>query len=144
MAPERDHHLRRSPGKRSDHLLPDTSNLEIRVGTRRARVSSDLDAVRGQSLEAFRDQLAEALRDGWDALTGFLVDDGEIPAPLPEGYRPYRFRVKLQFRGGDFGTILIEVAPTEIGAEQAACSGAVSRRADTRRCSARSCLLQGP
>ena len=94
------------------------SNVEIRVGTRRARVSSDLDAVCRQSLDAFRDQLAEALRDGWDAFTGLLVDDGEIPAPVPEGYRPHRFRAKLQFRGGDFGTILIEVAPTEIGADR--------------------------
>lgn len=93
------------------------SSLEIRVGTRRARVSSDLDAVRRQSLDAFRDHLAEALRDGWDGFTGVLIDDGEIPAPVPEGYRPHRFRAKLQFRGGDFGTVLIEVAPTEIGAD---------------------------
>jgi hypothetical protein len=67
------------------------SNVEIRVGTRRARVSSDLDAVCRHSLDAFRDQLAEALRDGWDAFTGLLVDDGEIPAPVPEGVVPIAF-----------------------------------------------------
>lgn len=33
------------------------SNLEIRIGTRQARVSSDLDTVRRHSLDAFREQI---------------------------------------------------------------------------------------
>lgn len=74
------------------------SNLEIRIGTRRSRVSSDLDTVRRHSLDVFREQLAEALREGWGAFTGTLMDDGEIPTPAPDGYRPHRFRAKLQFR----------------------------------------------
>lgn len=102
------------------------SSLEIRVGTRSARVSGDLDMLRHQSLEVFRDQLAQALRDGWGGFAGTLVDVGEIPAPVPDGYRPHRFRVKLQFRGGDFGTILVEVAPSEIGAEGSVDAVAVS------------------
>jgi hypothetical protein len=92
------------------------TNLEIRIGTRRARVSSDLDTVRRHSLDVFREQLAEALREGWDAFTGTLMDEGEIPTPAPDGYRPHRFRTKLQFQGRDFGTVLLEVAPEEAGA----------------------------
>lgn len=74
--------------------------------------------MRRHSLDAFREQLAGALREGWDAFTGIRVDDGEIPTPAPDGYRPHRFRARLQIQGGDFGTIIVEVAPREAGAGQ--------------------------
>ena len=57
------------------------TNLEVRLGTARARVSSDLDAVRRRSLVRFRDDLAVALRDGWSGFAGTLIDAGQIPTP---------------------------------------------------------------
>lgn len=95
-------------------VVKGATNLEVRVGTARARVSSDLDAVRRRSLEEFREQLAVALRDGWQGFTGTLIDDGRIPTPAPAAYRPHRFRAKLTYRGGDFVTITIEVSPEEV------------------------------
>jgi hypothetical protein len=38
------------------------SNIEVRVGTRATRVSSDLDTVRRGTDDQFRDELAVALR----------------------------------------------------------------------------------
>lgn len=99
-------------------VVKGASNIEVRIGTRGARVSSDLDMVRRQTLEDFRDRIAEALRAGWDAFTGTLIDEGEIRIPAQGVYRPHRFRAKLQFHGRDFGTVVIEVAPEEAGAVQ--------------------------
>jgi hypothetical protein len=97
-------------------VIKGASNIEVRLGTAATRVSSDLDAVRRSSLERFRDELARALRAGWSGFAGTLADQGEIPAPLPPDYRPHRFRIKLEYRGGDFVTIDLEVSPEEVGA----------------------------
>lgn len=105
-------------GRTEAGVIKGASNLEIRVGTRATRVSSDLDAVRRQTLEEFRDGIAEALREGWGDFTGVLVDEGEIAIPAPGGYRPHRFRVKLQFRTRNFGSVTVEVAPQEVGARE--------------------------
>lgn len=91
------------------------SNIEVRLGTRSTRVSSDLDTVRPVTLDRFRDDLAAALRTGWAGFAGVLVDDGEIAAPAPDGYRPHRYRARLEYRGGPFGTVTVEVAPDEVG-----------------------------
>lgn len=95
-------------------IIKGASNIEVRLGTRATRVSSDLDTVRVRSLADFRDELALALRSGWADFTGLLIDDGEISAPVPDGYRPHRFRVKLQYRGGAFGTVTVEASAEEI------------------------------
>ncbi len=55
------------------------------------------------------------MRTGWGGFAGVLVDDGEIAVPAPDGYRPYRFRARLEYKGGPFGTVTIEVAPEEVG-----------------------------
>lgn len=96
-------------------MIKGASNIEIRVGTRGTRVSSDLDTVRRATVDQFRDEFATALRTGWAGFTGVLVDDGEITAPAPDGYRPHRYRAKLEYRGGPFGTVTVEVAPEEAG-----------------------------
>lgn len=96
-------------------VIKGASNIEVRLGTRTTRVSSDLDTVRRVALEQFRDELAAALRTGWAGFVGVLVDDGEIETPAPDGYRPHRYRAKLEYQGGPFGTITIEVSPEEAG-----------------------------
>ncbi|CAN5909718.1 nucleotidyl transferase AbiEii/AbiGii toxin family protein [soil metagenome] len=97
-------------------VVKGATNLEVRVGTARTRVSSDLDAVRRVSLDAFRDRLAVALRDGWEGFTGVVADRGPIPTPAPAAYQPHRLRVRLSYRGGNFTSIVIEVSPEEVGA----------------------------
>ncbi|MQA85748.1 MAG: hypothetical protein GEV03_14280 [Streptosporangiales bacterium] len=92
------------------------SNIEVRVGTRGTRVSSDLDTVRSVSIDRFQDEFAAALRAGWAGFTGLLVDDGEIDTREPGGYRPHRYRAKLEYVGRPFGTITVEVAPEEVDA----------------------------
>lgn len=96
-------------------VIKGASNIEIRVGTQGSRVSSDLDTVRRATVDEFRDVFATAMRAGWAGFTGVLVDDGEISTPAPDGYRQHRFRAKLDYRGGPFGTITVEVAPEEVG-----------------------------
>lgn len=91
------------------------SNIEIRLGTRSTRVSSDLDTVRQVAIDKFRDEFAAALREGWAGFTGVLVDDDEIATPAPDGYRPHRYRAKLDYQGGPFGTVTVEVGAEEIG-----------------------------
>lgn len=76
-------------------VIKGASNIEVRVGTRGTRVSSDLDTVRRATVDEFRDGFAAALREGWAGFAGVLVDDGEIAVPAPDGYRPHRFRAKL-------------------------------------------------
>lgn len=78
-------------------------------------MSSDLDTVRRVTVDQFRDEFAVALRTGWAGFTGPLIDDGEIAAPAPDGYRPHRYRAKLEYLGGPFGTVTVEVAPDEVG-----------------------------
>lgn len=90
------------------------SNIEIRLGTRSTRVSSDLDTVCRVAVDRFRDEFATALRAGWAGFTGVLVDDGEITTAAPDGYRPHRYRARLEYRGGPFGTVTVEVAPEEV------------------------------
>lgn len=94
-------------------VIKGASNIEVRVGTRTTRVSSDLDVVRGAAIAQFHDEFAIALRAGWAGFTGTLIDDGEIAAPTPDGYRPHRYRAKVQYRGGAFGTITVEASPEE-------------------------------
>lgn len=97
-------------------VIKGASNIEVRVGTGASRVSRDLDAIHRSTLEGFREGLAEALREGWSGFTGVLVDEGEIALPLPDEYRPHRYRAKLQFQGRDFGSLVVEVSTEEIGA----------------------------
>ncbi|MBA2317657.1 MAG: nucleotidyl transferase AbiEii/AbiGii toxin family protein [Euzebyales bacterium] len=97
-------------------VVKGATNLEVRVGTARTRVSSDLDTVRRASLEEFRDRLAESLRVGWEGFTGVVADRGPVDTPAPAAYRPHRLRVRLMYRGGDFASFTIEVSPEEIGA----------------------------
>lgn len=96
-------------------VIKGASNIEVRIGTRGTKVSSDLDTVRRASVDQFRDEFATALRTGWAGFAGVLVDDGEIATPAPGGYRPHRYRAKLEYRGGPFGTVTVEVAPEEAG-----------------------------
>jgi hypothetical protein len=95
-------------------LIKGATNLELRLGTARTRVSSDLDLVRRSDLAEFRARLTLALREGWAGFSGRLIDEGEIPAPMPDGYRPHRFRLKLEFYGHSFCTVLVEVAAAEL------------------------------
>lgn len=67
------------------------------------------------TVDEFRDEFAAALRAGWAGFAGVLVDEGEIAVPAPDGYRPHRLRAKLEYRGGPFGTVTVEVAPEEVG-----------------------------
>ena len=85
-------------------VVKGASNIELRVGTGRSRASSDLDTVRRETLEEYRNDLERALRTGWHGFTGALKDLGEIMTPAPVTYRPHRFRPKLNYQGGDFAS----------------------------------------
>jgi hypothetical protein len=111
-------------------VIKGASNIEVRLGVQQTRVSSDLDTVRRASLEDFRDQLAVALRDGWEGFTGVVADLGPIDAPVPRGYQPHRLQVKLSYRGGDFGTVTVEVAAEEVGGLERAETVASAEAAD--------------
>lgn len=95
-------------------VVKGASSIEMRVGTDRSRVSSDLDTVRRATLERYRGDLERALRAGWHGFTGILRDLGAIATPAPVAYRPHRFRLKLVFRGGDFTSFTLEVSPEEV------------------------------
>lgn len=101
-------------------VVKGASNIEVRVGTKGSRVSSDVDATRRLTLAELRERLANELRTGWEGFTGTLVDEGEIETPAPDGYRPHRFQVKLRYRGGSFGTTTLEVSPEEVDGLQSA------------------------
>lgn len=92
------------------------SNLEVRLGLRATRASSDLDVVRNRTVEEFRDTLAGALAEGWQGFGGRIVDRGVIAAPVPDTYRPHRFEVKLEYKAQAFQTVTLEVAVEEIDA----------------------------
>lgn len=96
-------------------IVKGASNIEVRLGTARTRVSSDLDTVRRGTLEEYQGTLERALREGWHGFTGILRDEGQISAPVPTAYRPRRFRLKLSFRGGDFVSFTFEVSAEEVG-----------------------------
>lgn len=95
-------------------VVKGASSIEVRVGTERSRVSSDLDTVRRETLEEYRSDLERALRAGWHGFTGTLKDFGDIATPAPVAYRPRRFRLKLHYRGGDFASFVLEVSPEEV------------------------------
>ena len=97
-------------------VIKGATNLELRLGIANTRASSDLDAVRSVALDEFRARLAAALADGWNGFAGRLVDRGEIGAPVPDVYRPYRYHAKLTYLDRPFGTVEIEVAAEEIDA----------------------------
>jgi hypothetical protein len=82
-------------GRTGSAAIKGASNIEVRLGTRSTRVSSDLDTVRRGTVDQFRDEFAVALRTGWGGFTGILIDDGEIATPASDGYRPHRYRAKL-------------------------------------------------
>lgn len=97
-------------------IIKGATNLELRIGTKHTRVSSDLDTVRRSTIEDFRASLEQALANGWAGFGGRLIDKGPINAPLPDNYRPHTFHAKLDYLGKPFGTIEIEVAADEIDA----------------------------
>lgn len=90
-------------------------NLEIRYGLEATRASTDLDAIRVESLDDFAGELEAALEAGWAGFSGRLVDKGEIDTPGPVSYRPHRFEVKLTFEGRSFDTVKLEVGGEEAG-----------------------------
>lgn len=91
------------------------TNLEARLGTTRSRVSKDLDATIAADFDDLAETLRAELRRGWNGFSGTLSEPEQIQTPTPEGYRPYRFRLSLQFRSKPFTTLTFEVAPDEIG-----------------------------
>jgi hypothetical protein len=97
-------------------IVKGATSLEVRLGTSRTRVSSDLDTVRRGTLDEFREHLDRALRVGWHGFGGRLKDLGPIPTPAPLSYRPHRFRLKVEYRGGDVTSVDLEVSPEEIDA----------------------------
>jgi hypothetical protein len=91
------------------------SNLEVRLGLASTRASSDLDVLRTRTIDEFRNELEAALDGGWEGFGGRVVDRGGIPAPVPDGYRPHRFDVKLEYGGQPFQTVTLEVGVEEVG-----------------------------
>jgi hypothetical protein len=83
------------------------SNLEVRLGLASTRASSDLDVLRTRTIDEFRNELEAALDGGWEGFGGRVVDRGGIPAPVPDGYRPHRFDVKLEYGGQPFQTVTL-------------------------------------
>lgn len=96
-------------------MVKGASNIELRLGTANTRASSDLDAVRRAALESHRTTLERAFRDGWQGFTGRLRDLGTIQTPGAVAYRPHRFRLKIDYRGGDFASFTLEVSADEAG-----------------------------
>jgi len=100
-------------------IVKGETSLEVRLGTARTRVSSDLDTVRRESLTAYRDALDRELRTGWQGFSGRMKDLGPIPTPAPAPYRPHRYRLKIDYRGGDVTSLDLEVSAEEVGGLEA-------------------------
>lgn len=96
-------------------VIKGASNIEVRLGTGRTRASSDLDTVRKNALDDFRDALALALREGWGGFHGELEERGEIETPVPADYKPYRYDAKLKYKDGSLTTIAVEASREEVG-----------------------------
>ena len=91
------------------------SQLEARLGIEGSRVSRDLDSTIAIELETFTEELRALLEVGWEGFTGILSEPEMIRAPVPEAYRPHRFKLKVQFFSRALLTLTIEVSPDELG-----------------------------
>lgn len=106
-------------------MLPDGAvkggtSLKLRFGNAATRFTTDLDAARERSIDAFRDELAEALSKGWEGFAGRVVDGRQAhPKDVPAGYVMQPFDVKITYLKKPWCTVSLEVGHDEIGdAEQ--------------------------
>lgn len=92
------------------------SALKMRFGDAATRFTRDLDAARGEDLDAFISKLGKALADGWANFTGVVVrKPPATPEGVPAEYVMQPFDVKLSYNGKSWMTVPLEVGFNEIG-----------------------------
>lgn len=92
------------------------SSLRLRYGYAQTRFTTDLDAAREQDVDAFVEDLSEALAKGWQGFTGTVAPlEPSSPEGVPEDYVMRPFAVKLAYNTKSWVTVQLEVGHDEIG-----------------------------
>jgi hypothetical protein len=91
--------------------------LKLRLGIDGSRFSLDLDVARKDAEDAFLEQFAASLREGWGGFTGEIRDTGKVsnPSGVPQEYIMISRNVKVQYAGQDLITVLLEIGHDELG-----------------------------
>ncbi len=92
--------------------------IELRVGDRASRLTTDLDAARAatHTIETYTAELSDRLSVGWNRFTGRLVDrEPADPPGVPAEYVMQPFDVKLSYNGQSFVTVPLELGHDEVG-----------------------------
>ena len=103
-------------------MLPDSAikggtGLKLRFGERLTRDTPDVDAAYRGDLNAFRDELAARLADGWGGFTGTVTMGAKrSPDSVPDAYVMQPFRIVLKYRGRTFKGVDLEVGYDELEA----------------------------
>lgn len=89
--------------------------MKIRMGEATSRFSRDLDISRKSDLQTFTDELQETLISGWNGFTGVLLSlDLPFPKDVPADYVMVPYRVKLNYKGSAWTSVILEVGHDEI------------------------------
>ena len=92
------------------------SSLLFRYGGGVTRYTKDVDTARATSLDEYLDGLRARLSEGWNGLTGKLVEvDPPSPPNVPKPYVMMPYDIKLQYLGRSWMTVRIEIGHNEIG-----------------------------
>ena len=94
------------------------TGVRQRVSEHQARLTNDLDFARPHDvgMDDFADAFADSLAEGWGGFTGRLREGRKAsPDGVPGEYVMEPFRVVLQYRGTDYGSVLFELGHSEVG-----------------------------
>lgn len=95
-------------------LIKGGSSVEMRLGISASRASKDLDAVFRGDFTRMYDRAREQLAEGWNGFTAEVMpaETIDVPGLL---VKPRRFKVKLRYKGSNWGSVPVEVSPPEAG-----------------------------
>ena len=103
-------------------MLPDCavkggSAMKFRLGDEQARASQDIDVARRGALDQFVDDLAANLTTGWHGFTGTIRESRNRSKPegVPDDYVMRAYDVQMQYQGGVWRKLILEVGHDEIG-----------------------------
>ncbi len=107
------------------------SALMFRYGGKATRYTRDVDTARKDGEEDYLASLERNLKAGWCGFTGRIVPvEPAEPKGVPPRYVMKPFDIKLNYLGGPWQTVRIEVGHNEIGDAEAADLAEASDMAD--------------